>query len=306
MQIASTDRRLQRFFQHVHLPQDWASAVVAQMIGAVGPWTLCLDRTSWAIGKTEVKLLVLALVTRRHRVPLKWTHLGQKGNSGAPERIALLDRFIARFGQARIKLLLADREFIGFDCLNYLTQNDIPFVSRMRESIIVQGAQGRLRPLAQHFAVPGARVPEPRKFHATLPARIKGVAGPDLTFHTKTIKGGDRVILVTNRPNLNALTEYRKRWAVECLFGDLKTRGLNLEDTPLRDARKLDLLLATAWATRTAAILIGNAAPKRKTHGYLAKSWSRTGLDHIRQMLRTEPTKAIKPWLYISDKWRVV
>lgn len=28
-----------------------------------------------------------------------------------------------------------------------------------------------------------------------------------------------------------ALNDYRKRWAIECLFGDAKTRGLNLEDT---------------------------------------------------------------------------
>ena len=70
VQIASTYRRLQRFLQHVCLPQDWAAGLVALMIGVDGGWTLCLDRTSWAIGKTEVNLLVLALVTRCHRVTL--------------------------------------------------------------------------------------------------------------------------------------------------------------------------------------------------------------------------------------------
>jgi hypothetical protein len=311
VRIASTYRRLQRFFQHVRLPQDWAAGLVAQMICAEGRWTLCLDRTCWAIGKTEVNVLVLALVTRRHRVPLMWTQLGWKGNSGAPERIALIERFIAKFGAERIKLLLADREFIGFDWLSYLTQNDIPFVSRMKQGILVCDAEGRLRPLAHHFVRPGARAFGPRRFQATLPARSKGGSGLDLTFHTKTLPTGEKLVLVTNRATLAALTEYRKRWAVECLFGDLKTRGFNLEDTRLRNPRKLDLMiailaLATAWASKTAASLIGSGTLKRKSHGYFAKSWFRTGFDHIRQMLRTDPIKAIKPWPKTSKPQGVV
>ena len=91
-----------------------------------------------------------------------------------------------------------------------------------------------------------------------------------------------------------ALAAYRKRWAIECLFGDAKTRGLNLEDTRLTDPRKLALLmalvaLALAWAGRAAAALLGPRAPKRKAHGYFAQSWFRIGFDRIRNLLRTDP-----------------
>ena len=46
------------------------------------------------------------------------------------------------------------------------------------------------------------------------------------------------------------------------MFGDAKTRGLNIEDTRLTDPRKLALLMALvaiaiAWAGRLAADLIG-------------------------------------------------
>ena len=62
---------------------------------------------------------------------------------------------------------------------------------------------------------------------------------------------------------------YRKRRAIECLFGDARTRGLNLEDTRLTDPRKPGLLmsltaLALGWAGRTAADLLGNRTPSRK------------------------------------------
>ena len=79
------------------------------------------------------------------------------------------------------------------------------------------------------------------------------------------------------------------------MFGDTKTRGLNLEDTRLTSLRKLDLLMAAtaiaiAWATATAAKIIGTKPMPRKKHGYYAKSYFRTGFDHIRNLLRTQPT----------------
>jgi hypothetical protein len=85
----------------------------------------------------------------------------------------------------------------------------------------------------------------------------------------------------------------------ECLFGDIKTRGFNLEDTRLRDPRKRDPMiaitaLATAWASKAAASVLGSATPKRKSHGYLGESWFRTGFDHIRHALDGK-TVAVRP-----------
>ncbi len=37
--------------------------------------------------------------------------------------------------------------------------------------------------------------------------------------------------------------------------------------------------LAVAWVCRTATDLMGTKAPKRKKHGYYAKSWCRIGFD---------------------------
>ena len=67
---ASTYRRLQRFFQHVDLGSDWAAPILARLIGATGAWTLALEPTNWRIGTRDVNDLVLAVVTRRFRVPL--------------------------------------------------------------------------------------------------------------------------------------------------------------------------------------------------------------------------------------------
>jgi hypothetical protein len=85
------------------------------------------------------------------------------------------------------------------------------------------------------------------------------------------------------------------------MFGDAKTRGLNIEDTRLTDPRKLALLmalvaLAIAWAGRVAADLLGPGSPRRTSHGHVAHSWFRIGFDRLRNLLSTDHRDATEAW----------
>ncbi|MBK6932874.1 MAG: transposase [Saprospirales bacterium] len=68
---------------------------------------------------------------------------------------------------------------------------------------------------------------------------------------------GELLILATfGAPQDQAIGAYADRWQVETLFGCLKTRGFNFEDTHLKDAARLSkmmglLALAFAWTHRT-------------------------------------------------------
>ncbi len=168
--VASTYRRLQRFFQHVDLGPDWAAPILAGLIGSTGPWTLALDRTNWKIGTRDVNYLVLAVVTRRFRAPLLWTLLDGPGNSGTATRIALMTRYLAHFPASSVRLLLADREFIGAEWLKFLNDNNISFAIRLREDRFAEGEppvrprhrRGRPRPHPR-------RPPAPRRADPVLP-----------------------------------------------------------------------------------------------------------------------------------------
>ena len=241
-----------------------------------------------------------------------WTVLDKAGNSNTDERIALMKRFLALFDAKKIKLLLADREFIGFKWMSFLVENNIPFAIRVKENQIVVTEEGRAVLLKSLLR---KRRPK-RQFRAAFPeqdgqgaSQLKGAL--QLNFAARRIKGGELLIVASNVGASNALNAYRKRWAIECLFGDAKTRGLNLEDTRLLIPEKLSLLLALvalaiAWASKTASITIGCGEIKRKKHGYRAKSWFRTGLDLLRRLLRTDPIQAIAPWLKIKAARRRV
>lgn len=299
-QIASTYRRLQRFFQHVELGDDWSAALIVRLLGLTGPWYLCLDRTNWKIGRRDVNLLVLAIATRRFRVPVMWTVLDKAGNSNTAERIALMRRYLAVFEAATVNLLLADREFIGARWMTFLNENNIPFAIRVKETQTVMTEGGHLVSLKSLLR----KCRGARRFQASIPGRDGNDALP-LSFAARRIKDNELLIVASNAPARNALNAYRKRWAIECLFGDAKTRGLNLEDTRLSIAGKLSLLLALvalaiAWVSKTASAVIGRRKVKRKKHGYPAKSWFRIGFDQVRRLLQTDPINAIRPWLNIA------
>lgn len=295
---ASTCRRLQRFFQHVRLDPDWAVPMLTAMLGT-DRWILALDRTNWKIGRTDVNFLVLAAVTRRFRVPLLWVPLPHGGNSATGDRIALMRRYLARFEVSTIRILLADREFIGTEWLKFLNDNNIPFAIRIRENLRVTDEAGHELTLYARLR----RARRTRTFTARMGTsdEVDRAGAPLLTIAAKRL-AGEWLIIVTNQPARTGLDAYRKRWAIECLFGDAKTRGLDLEDTRLTCPRKLDLLMAIvaltlARAGRAAVTLLGNRAPARKAHGCLSRSWFRTGFDHLRHSLAAGNIEAaLNPW----------
>jgi hypothetical protein len=199
-------------------------------------------------------------------------------------------------------MLLADREFVGSAWLEFLNDHNIPFVIRLRENMRVTTEDGPELTLLARMRLAGRT----RFFRARIGTREEAGAddAPLLDFAAKRLDG-EWLIVVSNLPPRRAIEAYRKRWAIECMFGDAKTRGLNIEDTRLTNPRKLALLmglvaLAIVWAGRAAADRFGNATPKRGAHGFLAQSWFRTGFDLIRNRLAAGDADAVLPWRRLS------
>lgn len=300
--VASSYRRLQRFFQYVRLDEDWLAKALVGLLGLAPPWRLCLDRTNWKVGTRDVNMLVLCIATRRLRLPILWSMIGHGGGSTVAQRQALMQRYLALFGAASIEVLLADREFVGNQWFEFLVEKHIPFVIRAPERLIVALVDGRCMSLA---ALTRHRYLGHLK---TLAGRFEGMderfAGT-LRFAAKR-RRGTLIVVVTNGCSNTALNSYRKRWQIECLFAHTKTRGFNMEDTRLTQPAKLSLLiavvtLAIAWAQACADAVKPKGDIPRAKHGYRRKSWFRLGFDILRNWLQTDPTRARQTWNTI---WR--
>ena len=299
---ASNYRRLQRFFQFVRLDTDTAARLVVRILNLEQPRLLALDRTQWALGSSEVNILVLAIVTRRFRVPLMWTLLDHRGCSNTAQRIALLERYVHLFGASSIKALLADREFIGTEWIEFLNENNIPFVIRLKENMRFQCEDGSVHDF------PTLLRKRRRGAWTGWLSGMETIPEGRLRFAAKRIRKGELLIVATNLDDgPRGLNLYRRRWDVECFFADAKTRGFNIEDTHITNPAKLGTLLvvialAVTWAYRCATRIMGRKDIRRKTHGRKEKSWFRTGLDALRKWIMHKPERAVAAWTHRCPK----
>ena len=123
------------------------------------------------------------------------------------------------------------REFCGEEWLHWLNNKDLAWVLRIKRTTKINGKSARQHTLTKKL-----------KRH-----QKKTIWGMKLYFAGKTITNGrtSHLYVVSNKLKPEqALEAYQKRWSIEVLFGHLKKKGFNLEDTHLRERRKIDKLIA--------------------------------------------------------------
>lgn len=280
-QRASTYKRLQRFLCHYRLDFAQWARLVACWLDLGERWLLCLDRTTWQFGRYTINILVLGVAYRGVAVPLFWTLLAKAGNSNTAERIALMERFLRVFPVARIQCLTADREFRGGDWLRFLLTQRIPFRLRIPNNTRTSNRYGNLRlPVQRLFSL---RVRE-----ALVLNRPRSIWGVQVYLVGIRLEG-EHAILATDQAPETALADYLRRWSIETLFGCLKTRGFNLEDTHLCHPQRIErlfalLVLAFAWCLKVGVWKHQRQPIRLKKHQRPAQSLFRYGLDHLRRL----------------------
>ena len=285
----SNYKRLQRFFRFFELDFDALAKLIARWL-PTQPWVLCLDRTNWQIGATNVNILMLAVAYRDIAIPLMWSMLDKKGNSHTDERIALIKRFTALFGTRHIAYLTADREFRGQAWLSYLVRERIPFRLRIPNNTRVENKhRNRQLPVTRLFAL---QIGE-----AMVLRRARQVWG--MSVHLGAVRTPDgHVIVIADTYTCQLLADYARRWEIETLFGCLKSRGFDLERTRLRDPERLSKLLALLTITFSWCYRVGEWRAERKPirrlkHGRQAYSLFRYGLDYLNRVLFTSTQRGL-------------
>ena len=108
------------------------------------------------------------------------------------------------------------------------------------------------------------------------------------------------VIVISNKlsePNLFVI--YAKRWRIECLFANLKSKGFNFEDTHFTAKDRIGNLTKLIVLALTICYLVGLVRASYqpimvKTHGYKQNSFFRYGYDLLIQKLNNNLHYAIK------------
>ena len=286
--LDSNLRRIQRFFAKFRFEQEAFSGLLLAMMPIKGKFKLSLDRTNWKFGKRNINILFLSVIYQGVGLPILWTILGdKKGNSNQQERIDLMNRFFCLFGEDKIEYLTADREFIGGKWWSYLSENQIPFYIRVRENMFLTTADGKQikskwllqsQPLYQAY------------FHPKI-VYINGVLVYFSGMKT-VVKGKVEYLAIASFHQQDLSFEcYKQRWQIETMFKAFKSSGFNLEDTHLRDYKRINNLLCIIsisfiWAYSTGIYYHENEKPIRiKTHKRREKSLFSYGLEKLRHAL---------------------
>lgn len=264
--------------------------LLADQLGLCGQrgWELQMDRTNWDFGDTTHNVLTLSVLWHGVAVPLFRIMLDKKGNSDTPERGDLLQKVRDVFPDQPIASVAGDREFVGHEWLGWLGENRIPFAMRHKENMYAfreDQAPVQLGWLARDL-----------KRGETL--NLKGGwrigknerdASPKVFLAIKRLKkDGSLLIVASSFSAKRALKVYARRWKIETLFGLLKTKGFNLEDTHMKNSARLSTLFGILAIAAAMVVKLGVCARRRtpirlKGHGRPARSLFALGFDTLRR-----------------------
>ena len=300
----SNFKRIQRFFKNYKFSQRaYINFVFSLLIrlGVQDRFVLAIDRTNWKYGEKNINILMIAILYRGTAIPLIWSLLDKRGNSNQKERISLVKSLKQHTPSEYwdcISCITMDREFVGHKWLSFLDGLNWIYVLRVKTSTVVE-YQNKETKIWRLFETATYRVLRKKRTVFGLSVYLSG---------QKTInkKGKiEYVIFVSNVAGPKVAVYYAQRWGIEVLFGDLKSRGFNFEDTHvtnMESIKKMIFLLAIAyiWVIKIGEWLIENVIdmPIRTVNGKTKKLYSifKIGLIHLRIAIfsMTNVTKLIR------------
>lgn len=283
---ASSYKRIQRFLRAFDLPMIELAQVLIRLMKLKPPFVVVIDRTEWKFGSTWHNILTLSLASEDVAVPILWRFLKRKGCSDDAEREEIMCDFLKMFALTDIRYVCADREFASVGWLEFLTREKISYRLRIKANHALTDKRGK--PIKARKLLQTARVGEVvicrrwRKLWGKYRVCVTGRKRAD----------GELLILISNEPSPEMIAEYRRRWQIETLFGCLKSRGFDLEETHLRESERLEkllglLALAICWSWLAGDKVCQTKPIAVKKHGRRAKSIFRVGLDYLEQVFRS-------------------
>jgi len=282
-------RRLQRFLAKFDLCLDLVARMIFSLLPIKEGLVLSMDRTNWKFGENNINILMLGVTYKGIAFPLIFSMLDKRGNSNHTERIAIMNRFIRLFGHKCIDCLVADREFVGKEWVEYLNNMRIRYYLRIRQNFWIRNPKssedvrvwwlfndvklGQEKFFDKLFLLKGQYV-------YLAGARLKNSDGvPEL-----------QILICFNKPDM-AVARYKLRWQIETAFRAMKSSGFNIEDTHLRDLERIKRLIAVVCIAMVWAYLVGEHKDlnikkiRILKHGHRAKSLVKYGLEEIADVL---------------------
>lgn len=294
--VTSNITTVERFFRGRFISSQSMGFMIYDLLNLkqYGKLTIILDRTNWYFGTKCINIFVATIVLGNSSIPIALEVFDKEGSTNFADRKALLEQIIALIGRENVKVVLADREFVGDHWMGLLYQNKISFVIRIRNNFWVE---------LKGIRVKACTLMETVKQKETREFKVK-LGGVEVRLAATRADDGELVMVVAPRYFRGGLLKrYRIRWLIELYFKSIKSLGFNLEETHMTDPDKIKGLMAVIAMASALVVVAGRFRTQIKKipikkHGRPAFSIFTYGLDLLRAVLRN---KVIAPLSIYTD-----
>lgn len=239
--VESRVKKAKRFMQSKYTDYDsfflpYIQALLAGL-GGKGPLFLVIDGSQ--VGNSCMALMV-SLVWGKRSLPLVWVVCrGKKGHLPTHMHLELLGRLRGLLHTTRQVILLGDGEFDSCQLQHFATQSGWAYVLRTAKDTQIHTRQGDCFSIGEAYPVAGTRqlwIADCWVF------KQKYGQVNALVWHEPNCE--NPLYLLSNlESGLEVVEAYPKRFSIETLFGDLKSRGFNIDRVRVKKPEMITRLL---------------------------------------------------------------
>lgn len=260
-QRESRIKRYTRWLQNEHIGADtYFLPYVQAFLSGLPPGCLALVMDASAAGR-GCQALVVSVLYKKRALPLAWTvarrsrgHFPEEAHAQLLKQVA---RLVAENAPARPVIFMGDAEFDSVPLLKEVRALGWQFVCRTSPNIIVI-EEGEEFALSWLNVEPGEHIEVPEVFFT------RQQFGPVLAAAVWEPAYKEPLYLVSNLDLLEeALFWYKKRFRIETLFSDHKSRGFYLAHSHLSDPMRLQRLLIATCLAYLWMVCLGAAVRRR-------------------------------------------
>ena len=284
----STEMRMRRWVKHEKIGVEVTYMPFArQILEALASTSLVLAMDGSTIGRGCMVLMV-GVIYRKRALPLAWlVYEGKKGHAPATKHVEVLQKVIPLIPEGAQVVLLGDGEYDSTEMVKWVqTRTNWSFALRTASDILVQQGQ-TWRKVAAFSKQKGSLVIAYQvAFTKTVALSLNLVAWWGARYEKP-------IYLITNLPNgSRACWFYKRRYRIETLFSDQKSRGFHIHKSHLSDPIRISRLLIAACLAYIWMICFGLFVIAQGKTGLIDrtdridKSLFRLGLDWFKHVLK--------------------
>lgn len=255
--LPSVIQRLWRLLDNDRLdPVSWYHPFIKPVLSGLKGKTIVLVMDRSYIRNWH-NILWIGICWKGRALPLCWLHLGHvQGNSNFSQQQTILKRILPLLPKDTQVILLADREFQSVKLMSYLSSRSIDYVIRLKSNVHFTTSGGQHQQL-KALDLLARRRQDFQKVQLTknqkLLSNLVAFWDPCPKKRKKKTDEDEDLepwFLATSlTPSAFVVQCYRKRFGIEAMFSDTKSRGFELNHTHLENPKRIErLLLALAIA----------------------------------------------------------